>query len=99
SFRREKEKANPPAGAGGGGTTMALGTAEQGSVPPAIGAEASLPRVGFWLRFVATFLDLLLVGTISAWMHLPPLFLILWGIYHVVMWTWKGTNIGGIVLG
>ena len=99
SFRREREKANPASSVASGGTPMSLGTAEQGGVPPAIGAEASLPRVGFWLRFVATVLDLLLVGTISAWMHLPPLFLILWAIYHVAMWTWRGTTIGGIVMG
>lgn len=76
-----------------------MGTAEQSDVPPAVGLEASLSRVGFWLRFMATALDLLLVGTISAWMHLPRLFLILWGIYHVALWTWRGTTIGGIVMG
>ncbi len=99
SFQRERETAKPASSVADGGTPMAFGTTEQGAIPPAIGSEASLPRVGFWLRFVATVLDLLLVGTISVWMRLPPLFLILWAIYHIAMWTWRGTTIGGIVMG
>jgi hypothetical protein len=99
SFRREKEKSDSAAGILSSMTLATSSIAEPGSSPPAIPTEVSLPRVGFWLRFVASALDLLLIGTISAWMHMPPLFLILFGIYHVAMWTWKGTTIGGIVMG
>jgi uncharacterized RDD family membrane protein YckC len=28
-----------------------------------------------------------------------PILLLLWGTYHVGLWTWKGTTIGGIVVG
>jgi hypothetical protein len=99
SFRREREEANPVSSVASGEATMTMGAAEQGGIPLALGLETSLPRVGFWLRFIATALDLILVGTISAWMHLPKLFFILWGIYHIAMWTWRGTTIGGIVMG
>ena len=55
----------------------------------------SMPRVGFWLRLAATALDfILLVWLLSA---SGPLFLAAWLAYHVGMWTWKGTTIGGIV--
>jgi uncharacterized RDD family membrane protein YckC len=41
-------------------------------------------------------LDLVLLGLL---IHLGPVFLIVWVAYHVGMWAWKGTTIGGIVLG
>ncbi|MBI3850730.1 MAG: RDD family protein [Verrucomicrobia bacterium] len=113
SFRRERT--SPASGASNSGTAPAFAMPLAGSNPPPISAEptvplagsnppiitteSTLPRVGFWLRFLASVLDLLLIGTISAWMHLPRWFLILFGIYHLAMWTWKGTTIGGIVLG
>jgi len=31
--------------------------------------------------------------------HRPGWFLLTWVIYHLVLWTWKGTTLGGIVLG
>jgi len=71
--------------------------------PPPPGAEyssgqmVSLPRVGFWKRFLATLLDFiplcLLIPPAKGW------FLAIWTIYHIAMWTWKGTTIGGIIVG
>lgn len=63
------------------------------SVPPI--DYASLPRVGFWLRFAATLLDLVLLGWLLG--HLNGFGVIFWIAYHVGMWTWKGTTIGGVV--
>ena len=57
----------------------------------------NLPRAGFWKRFAATFLDLILIG----WL-MPvsgPFFVLIWSAYHVAFWSWKGTTIGGIVFG
>lgn len=67
----------------------------------ALGAagEAALPRVGFWRRFIATLLDALLIGAIAAITSKGLLFPPFWFLYHVVLWTWKGTTIGGIVFG
>jgi uncharacterized RDD family membrane protein YckC len=64
-----------------------------GSPDPAL--AATLPRVGFWLRLGATLLDFVLL----CWL-IPvagPFFLPAWLAYHVGMWAWKGTTIGGIV--
>lgn len=67
----------------------------------ALGAtgEAALPRVGFWKRLFATLLDFVLIGVVfgivSKGLLVPPA----WFLYHVVMWWWKGTTIGGIVFG
>lgn len=60
----------------------------------------SLARAGFWLRLTATLIDLILVGLVSRLLHLPgAALIIIWSAYHVALWTWKGTTIGGIVLG
>lgn len=68
-----------------------------GSNPPVL-----LPRVGFWLRFLATLLDFALVGILMAavFHNDPPRwFLLAWSLYHLVFWAWKGTTVGGIILG
>jgi uncharacterized RDD family membrane protein YckC len=59
-----------------------------------------LPRVGFWSRFLATFLDLMLVGLVmTVLIRKPQWFLLAWAAYHLAMWSWKGTTVGGIILG
>jgi len=56
----------------------------------------NFPRAGFWIRLIATFLDLVLVGLLTHALHFP-FALLIWIAYHIGMWTWKGTTIGGIV--
>lgn len=71
-------------------------------VPPDLAGAQSvlLPRVGFWLRFVATFLDFVLVGLVMVGLRSrPEWFLLAWTLYHLALWSWKGTTIGGIILG
>jgi uncharacterized RDD family membrane protein YckC len=67
-----------------------------GTAAPADPAlQTTLPRVGFWLRLAAVSLDFVLF----CWL-IPvsgPFFLPVWLAYHVGMWTWKGTTVGGIV--
>jgi uncharacterized RDD family membrane protein YckC/cytoskeletal protein CcmA (bactofilin family) len=58
-----------------------------------------LPRAGFWIRLCAVLLDVILIGAIIAFLDLGRFFLLLWAVYHVAMWTWRGTTIGGVVLG
>ncbi len=80
-----------------------------GSVPPVTsGQPAGLepataltyPRAGFWMRFVATLIDFILVGLFIALSPFhAPFFIFLWTAYHIAMWTWKGTTIGGMVFG
>jgi hypothetical protein len=90
-----------------GGVTASMAVS---AVPPLISSVtnqalssvemASLPRVGFWPRLVAAVLDVLLVGIVSGLTtrgHV--IFLLLLAAYHVGMWTWRGTTLGGAVLG
>ena len=81
--------------------------------PPSLSPDAggalslgTLPRVGFWLRTLATMLDWLLIGVVLAlllhWLpkgHKREVFLLVFLGYHVAMWTWKGTTVGGLAFG
>jgi uncharacterized RDD family membrane protein YckC len=61
---------------------------------------ASLPRVGFWPRLAAGLLDVVLVGIVSGFtVGGHSFFLFLLAAYLVAMWTWRGTTLGGAVLG
>ena len=55
------------------------------------------PKAGFWERMAAGFLDFVLVGVIGALVH--PIWPLIALAYFTGMWAWKGTTIGGIVLG
>jgi len=66
-----------------------------GAVSPA--DLISMSRAGFWLRTCATVLDVLLF--VFVLILTGPKALLLWLIYHVAMWAWKGTTVGGIVVG
>jgi uncharacterized RDD family membrane protein YckC len=88
---------------GAPGTAVAAAGAAASGAPPELGiAESSvlLPRVGFWWRTLATALDLALVGMVmAAVFHRPRWFLLAWVTYHLVLWSWRGTTVGGIVFG
>ena len=77
---------------------------------PALAQAWSLPRAGFWERIAAGFLDVILLGLLSAFLHrpliliaslmgAPPASLLVTLAYFAGMWTWKGTTVGGIILG
>jgi uncharacterized RDD family membrane protein YckC len=96
---REK-RLSPPTLSPGNPIVPGLTIAADASTPPSVNDISTLSRVGFWPRFAATFLDLLLVmftlalfGTIEA-----RVFFLVWAAYHIVMWTWRATTIGGIIL-
>ena len=65
----------------------------------AVADPSTLPRAGFWRRVGATVLDLIVVVVVLAGTHTVILFLPVWLAYHVGMWNWKGTTIGGMVFG
>ncbi len=99
-LRRETRRPQPVRGQSGAGDAP--------GEPPAIPGEPEAPvypseRVGFWLRTLATALDMVLIGTVVAVFHPPgppfPFVPLVWAAYHIVMWAWKGTTIGGIILG
>jgi uncharacterized RDD family membrane protein YckC len=76
--------------------------------PSAIVPDAwSYPKAGFWERMAAAFLDVVLVSILAGLAHKsllgflggPLLWLLISLAYFAGMWTWKGTTVGGIVLG
>ncbi len=71
------------------------------AVPPAIPlAPAShLGRASFWERIGAAFLDIILIGIVAHLVHGGTFALLVALAYFAGMWAWKGTTIGGIVLG
>ena len=84
------------------GASTAAG-AITGMAPPHLDSpepSALLPRVGFWWRTLATALDLALVGMVMATVfHRPRWFLLAWVAYHLILWSWRGITVGGIILG
>jgi len=73
----------------------AAGLSPGGGLAPA--DYASLQRVGFWRRFGATLLDFVAILLLTV--KVFPLFPFVWLAYHVGMWTWRGTTVGGSVCG
>jgi len=77
-----------PSAADGGGAAVA-------SLPDAW----AFPKASFWERIGAAFLDVVLVSILGGVVgHAPVGFLVALA-YFSGMWAWKGTTIGGIVLG
>ena len=54
-----------------------------------------MPRAGFWIRTAATILDFVFLIWLISFTN--KYFLLFWIAYHIAMWTWKGTTIGGII--
>jgi uncharacterized RDD family membrane protein YckC len=74
-------------------------TLEEPVAPPVLPEVLSHPRAGFWERIGAAFLDIVLVSLLGRLVGGSP-----WGFlvalaYFTGLWTWKGTTVGGIVLG
>lgn len=96
------------AGVGEGGPTASVAGAPPVAeraipVPPLVPLSpidlSALPRVGFWPRFGATLIDVLIVGFINAMLfHHARSFWLLLGLYHFLFWGWRGTTLGGSIL-
>jgi uncharacterized RDD family membrane protein YckC len=70
------------------------------AAPPMLPEPLSYPKAGFWERMAAGFLDIVLLGFLGAAARQgPPLPFLIALAYFSAMWTWKGTTIGGIILG
>jgi uncharacterized RDD family membrane protein YckC len=94
--------AAPPVLAFAGSSVVEAATAPPfipGQPPvPQLVEPGSLARVGFWQRLLATLIDLVLVGALTAMIQQGSWFLPIWVAYHVGLWAWRGTTIGGVVL-
>ncbi len=67
--------------------------------PPVMPDTLAYPKATFWERMAAGFLDLVLLVILGAIVQGPPLALIVALAYFTGLWAWRGTSIGGIVLG
>ena len=91
-------------GAEGRGTASGV-VAAPDAIPPTLGAwpAAAWPRAGFWWRLFALLLDLLLVSVVVRILvprdlDMGPPFFLVWLLYHLVLWAWKGATVGGLIL-
>ncbi|OHE89405.1 MAG: hypothetical protein A3G75_08585 [Verrucomicrobia bacterium RIFCSPLOWO2_12_FULL_64_8] len=93
--------ANPVTGVVDSGVGAAMAPPVHPILPqPPIVSAVTLPRVGFWLRLVASLLDAILIGVAAKLLHGPDnFFLLLFAAYCVILWALKGTTIGGIICG
>ena len=71
------------------------------ALPPVMDTPSDLsayPRAGFGIRLGALALDVLLLGISAALLNAEDgWFFLLVLAYHIGLWAWKGTTIGGIV--
>lgn len=96
----------PEASASDAGSILgaAAGPAAIGLQAPPIAVSAPGPadtlllrRAGFWVRFLASLLDNILLALLIP--IAGPLFIPIAIVYFVAMWTWKGTTLGSLVFG
>lgn len=69
------------------------------SGPPVLPDVLAFPRAGFWERMGAGLLDIILVSVFCTMTRLGSVGLLVALAYFAAMWTWKGTTIGGLLLG
>jgi len=80
-------------------TQATMATDPATSPMPALPEVLSFPKAGFWERMGAAFLDVVLVSILGAIVGGPPQAFLVALAYFAGMWAWRGTTIGGIVLG
>jgi uncharacterized RDD family membrane protein YckC len=69
------------------------------SAPVSLPEPMIYPKAGFWERLAAGCLDTILLCVLGVIAHGPPLAFLVALAYFAGLWTWRGTTIGGIVLG
>jgi len=62
-------------------------------------AESGMPCAGFWIRLLAAVIDGVVVFGALALLHLSRHWFLVWLAYHLALWSWRGTTIGGALLG
>jgi len=66
---------------------------------PPVSEIMTYPYAGFWERMGAAFLDVIIVSILGSVVGGAPWVFLVALAYFAGMWTWRGTTIGGIVLG
>src|SRR2546427_6528198 len=100
AFGGLRRESNGRSAVGAVAATAAMPSASDPPLMPGAVSPAdliSMSRAGFWLRTCATALDVLLFVFVLIVTHEKVL--LFWLVYHVAMWAWKGTTVGGMVVG
>jgi uncharacterized RDD family membrane protein YckC len=87
------------AGAGNPAASFAPATTLPKEPPVMLPDALAYPKATFWERLGAMFLDVVLVSILATIVGGLPWGLLVALAYFAGMWAWKGTTIGGIVLG
>jgi uncharacterized RDD family membrane protein YckC len=101
----------PPASAAGAAAGAAFADAgAAGRIPPetppsppaaaaapVAGDITSYPKASLWERLLASLLDIILLGLVIGFVHLGRYTLVIALAYFTLMWTWRGTSIGGLL--
>lgn len=84
-----------------GSSSSSVPAAASASAPAAPPAAASveLPRASFGLRLAATAIDVVACGVLAGLAPVLTFGIGAWAVYQIGLWTWKGTTLGGIVVG
>jgi uncharacterized RDD family membrane protein YckC len=89
----------PMAAAADGAASAAAAPAPEPEPVATAAVIVSLPRAGFWLRMLALFIDIILIGILAGAIgHAGgSFFLLVLVAYGAVMWKLRGTTVGGII--
>jgi uncharacterized RDD family membrane protein YckC len=97
--------ATPASGSPGSTPTEPAASASASTHAAMPATPANIPeaftqrRANFWERMGAGFLDWVIVGILGGLVNGPPFGFLVALAYFAGMWAWKGTTLGGIVLG
>ncbi|MDB6054947.1 MAG: domain containing protein [Verrucomicrobiales bacterium] len=84
-------------GVGSMGPSLSPGVTATQIAPP------SLPVVGFWVRLLSGAIDLAILLAATGFFRSAhakaPVFVVLWGVYHILMWAMRSQTVGDIILG
>jgi uncharacterized RDD family membrane protein YckC len=93
--------ANEPATATGGAATAVAELPQESKpiMPTPLPEVLTYPKAGIWPRLGAGFLDIVLAGIGFGLVGGPPQGFLVVLAYFTAMWTWKGTTVGGVIVG
>src|SRR5690606_14791559 len=93
-------RAEAAAGESPAGAKAEAPSAPPGATAASVEVTAAMPRAGFWIRMGALAIDAILIAILTNLVNADSdVWLILLAAYAAVLWTLKGTTVGGAVFG
>lgn len=101
--RLRTEKPTPPVPPPPSAPPPPMGTEPAPATSASLMTSTPPAWAGFWLRFLGTVIDAILVFTICRLLRVEmdhgPILIVIWTLYHIVLWGLKGATVGGLVVG